>query len=266
MTHSRTCLVGLLVTLSIASGCAVAESSAETSESALTSCTERELAFSADSFVDVQADNVWGGNANGGSDVLYSSEFLARAQDAHANNAEVFAYLEGPCGDTGGVDDGERSRCADAHNAFNEQNAPGTSDTPEERWKPFTFKQLTESASSGVDYCEIDNLNNNINVPLNPLLKEIKSMYDAGEIHCRLVLKNIDVEALDSIRSEVASTPEEAKFLAPFHIFEADDTGQKGDLDVAMERLKGPGAVTVVSTDTNHYGSAFTQDKFRACK
>src|SRR5262249_5612805 len=100
----------------------------------------------------------------------------------------------------------------------------------------------------------------------NPLLQEIKGLYDSGEVHCRIVLKNVDVDALDSIRANVASTPVDANFIAPFHIFEDDNTGKKSALDAAMKRLKGPGAVTIISTDTNHYGSAFTPDKFRTCK
>src|SRR5262249_40615170 len=148
-------------------------------------------------------------------DPPYSGEFLERARAAHDAKLEVFAYLEGPCGDTGGVDDGERSRCAGTHQAYNAKFAPGTPDTPQARWKPFTMKQLATSGAKNVDYCEIDNLENNVTIPLNPLLKEIKSLYDSGKVHCRLVLKNVSVSALDSIRQNVASSPEEANFIAP---------------------------------------------------
>ena len=95
---------------------------------------------------------------------------------------------------------------------------------------------------------------------------EIKALYDAGQIHCRMVLKNVSVGGIDSIRANVAPTPADASFIAPFHVFEADDTGAKAGLDAAMKRLKGPGAVTIISTDTNHYGAAFTPDKFLTCK
>lgn len=233
-------------------------------------CVTRRLRFSADELPSLPSGTgfVWGGNATGGEAVLdppYASEFLARARQARAKGQEVFAYLEGPCGDTGGVDDGERSRCASLHNGYNRRFAPGTPDTAKARWKPYTMKQLTTSGANGVDYCEIDNLENNVTVPLNPLLAEIKTLFDAGTIHCRLVLKNVSASAIDGIRTNVAPTTEAANFIAPFHIFEAEDTGAKASLDAAMRRLKGPGAVTVISTDTNHYGGAFTQDAFTTC-
>lgn len=235
-------------------------------------CVERKLTFSADNFRSMPAAGsayVWGANATGGDlfiDPPYSGDFVSRARQAHDRGLEVFAYLEGPCGDTGGVDDGERARCANIHNTYNRRFAPGTSNTAAARWKPFTMKQLTTSGQIGVDYCEIDNLENNVTIPLNPLLKEIKGLYDAGKVHCRIVLKNVDVSGINSIRNNVAPTPADANFIAPFHIYEADDTGDKSGLDAAMKRLKGPGAVTIISTDTNHYGSAFTSDKFLACK
>ncbi len=234
-------------------------------------CVERKLRFSADALAALPASAayVWGANATGGAQLLdppYSSAFLARASAAHARSMEVFAYLEGPCGDTGGVDDGERARCANLHNAYNAQFAPGTPNTAAARWKPYTMKQLTTSGPLGVDYCEIDNLENQVTIPLVPLLREIKGLYDTGKIHCRLVLKNVSASAIDSIRSGVARTPAEASFIAPFQIYEADDTAEKASLDAAMKRLKGAGAVTIISTDTNHYGSAFTPDAFLACK
>jgi uncharacterized protein YraI len=235
-------------------------------------CVQRGLRFSADALPSLPADGaafVWGGNATDGEQFLdppYSPDFIRTARAAHDRHLEVFAYLEGPCGDTNGVDDGERARCANIHNAYNAKFAPGTPNTAAARWKPFTMKQLTTSGTLGVDYCEIDNLENNVTIPLNPLLKEIKGLYDAGSVHCRLVLKNVSVEAIDAIRQDVAPTPAAANFIAPFHIFEDDNTSQKASLDAAMKRLKGPGAVTIISTDSNHYGSAFTQDKFLTCK
>jgi hypothetical protein len=235
-------------------------------------CVQRKLTFSADGFPSMPAAGsafVWGANATGGDLFVnppYSPDFISRAHQAHGRGLEVFAYLEGPCGDTGGVDDGERARCANIHNTYNQQFAPSTPNTAKARWKPFTMKQLTTSGSLDVDYCEIDNLDNNVTLPLNPLLQEIKSLYDAGQIHCRIVLKNVDVGGIDSIRANVAPTPAAANFIAPFHIFEADDTGPKAGLDAAMKRLKGPGAVTIISLDTNHYGSAFTPDTFLTCK
>lgn len=233
-------------------------------------CTQRKLTFSADDLVAVPSGAawVWGGNATGGElylDPPYAPDFMARAKTAHARGQQVFAYLEGPCGDTGGVDDGERARCANIHGTFNAHYAPGTPNTAKARWKPFTMKQLTTSGTVGADYCEIDNLDNNVTIPLNPLLKEIKGMYDAGQVHCRIVLKNVDASGIDSIRANVAATPADANFIAPFAIYEADDTGEKSSLDAAMRRLKGAGAVSIVSLDTNHYGSAFTHDTFTTC-
>ncbi len=128
------------------------------------------------------------------------------------------------------------------------------------------MKQLTASGANHVDYCEIDNLSNGVTIPLEPLMAEIKAKYDAGEIRCRIVLKNVDVEALDSLRARVAPTPAAAAFIAPFHVYEADDLREKPALDAAMRRLKGPGAVTIVSTDTFHYGRAFTADRFLTCR
>jgi hypothetical protein len=231
-------------------------------------CMDRRLVFSADSLPGVPGQGaaiVWGGNATSGSSALYGNDFLGRVSTARARGIPTFAYLEGPCGDTGGVDDGERARCASAHNDFNQRNAPGTPNTAKARWKPYTLKQMTESGRLGIDYCEIDNLTNQVTIPLNPLAREIKALYDAGKIHCRLVLKNVEAGDLDSLREEVAPTIAAANFIAPFHIFEAEDTSAKSGLDAAMVRLKGPGAKTIVSTDTNHYGSAFTNDKFKVC-
>lgn len=234
-------------------------------------CVERRLTFSADNLPALPAagsDYVWGANATGGDlyvDPPYSPEFLSHVRLAKDRGLETFAYLEGPCGDTGGVDDGERARCARIHRAYNNRFAPGTPDTPQARWKPFTMRQLTESGRLGVDYCEIDNLSNNVTVPLNPLLQQIKALYDQNRIHCRIVLKNVEVGEINLIKQYVAPTPADADFIAPFHIFEAEGTGQKSALDAAMKRLKGPGAVTIISLDTNHYGGSFTKDKFLTC-
>ncbi len=233
-------------------------------------CATRRLTFSADNFRPVpgSSDWVWGGNATEGDTHLsppYSPNFLSRVRTAKSRGAETFAYLEGPCGDTDGQDDGERARCANLHRAFNNRYAPGTPNTPYARWKPFTFAQLKQSGRYGIDYCEIDNLENNVTIPLIPLLREIKALYDSGQVHCKLVLKNISVSGLNSIRQNIATSNAGARFLAPFHIFEANGTGQKAALDAAMQRLKGEGAVTIISTDTNHYGSGFTPDRFRTC-
>lgn len=239
--------------------------------SAEAACLQRRLVFSADNFRPLPAPGaamVWGGNATDGDHHInppYSPAFLSRVRLAKDRGLETFAYLEGPCGDTDGNDDGERARCARLHNDFNRRFAPGTPNTPQARWKPYTFAQLRQSGASGIDYCEIDNLENNVTVPLLPLLREIKAQYDAGRIRCRLVLKNISAGTLNSIKQNVAPTPAEANFIAPFHIFEAGGTGQKGALDAAMKRLKGDGAVTIISTNTNAYGSAFTQDRFLTC-
>jgi hypothetical protein len=262
-------VVSLSLVLAACHGNGDAENAA--ASDALTGCAERHLRFSADDLAALPADEawVWGGNATNGDrhlDPPYAPDFLARAAAAHAKKQLVFAYLEGPCGDTGGVDDGERARCAGIHRAYNQRYAPGTPDTAAARWKPFTMKQLRTSGTLGVDFCEIDNLDNAVTIPLNPLLHEIKALYDAKQVHCRLVLKNVDVSALDSLRADVAPTTDDADFIAPFAIYEADDTSDKPALDAAMRRLKGAGAVTIISTDTNHYGSGFTPDRFLTCE
>lgn len=234
-------------------------------------CVERKLRFSADDLPAVPSDAsalVWGGNATGGDafiDPPYAPDFLSRSRTVHQRGGEVFAYLEGPCGNTGGGDDGEIARCRRIHRAYNARFAPGTPDTDRARWKPYTMKQLSTSGALGVDYCEIDNLENNVSIPLLPLLREIKTEYDEGRVHCRLVLKNVEADVIDAIRRDVASTPAAANFIAPFHIYEADDTREKARLDAAMRRLKGAGAVTIISTDTFHYGAAFTSDRFLTC-
>ncbi|MBK6696577.1 MAG: hypothetical protein IPG50_30970 [Myxococcales bacterium] len=164
-------------------------------------CAPRKLRFSADELPSLPAAGsayVWGANATGGASAPYSSEFISYAAQAHQRGLQVFAYLEGPCGDTGGVDDGERARCSGIHRSFNAQNAPGTPNTDKARWKPFTMHQLKRSAQVGADYCEIDNLSNNVTIPLNPLLREIKALYDSGQVHCRFVLKNVEAADIDS--------------------------------------------------------------------
>ena len=264
----------LTLVLAACSGSSAAEATGASSDRLDASnqdCVQSTVRFSADELPplpSVGSATVWGGNATLGQDFIdppYADDFLARAAAAHARGLEVFAYLEGPCGNTGGVDDGERNRCRKIHRDYNDRFAPGTPDTAAARWRPYTMKQLATSRSLGVDYCEIDNFENQVSIPLNPVLEEIKAGYDAGEIGCRLVLKNVAAAAIDSIRSSVAATPADAMFIAPFAIFEADDTSDKASLDAAMRRLKGDGAVTIISTDTNHYGHAFTRDTFLSC-
>ena len=236
-----------------------------------TSCRTETLVFSADDLPAVpsaSSHTTWGGNATQGNPVIdppYDDDFLAAAARAHQRGLRVFAYLEGPCGDTDGVDDGERARCRTIHRAFNARFAPTTPDTALARWQPFTFAQLARADEANVDYCEIDNLDNAVTVPLVPLMRELKARYDSGEHHCRLVFKNLSVDNIATIKDEVAPTPEDAAFIAPFAIYEADDTSDKAALDAAMRAIKGPGAVTIISLDTNHYGSAFTHDSFTSC-
>lgn len=240
-------------------------------DGAATSCRTETLRFSADELPVVPSASsraTWGGNATQGNHVIdppYDDEFLASASRATARGLHVFAYLEGPCGDTDGVDDGERARCRSLHNAYNAQFAPATPDTALARWKPFTFAQMERAEEAGVDYCEIDNLSNNVTVPLVPLMRELKERYDTGRHHCRLVFKNLSADDIATIQDEVAPTPADAAFIAPFHIYEADDTSDKAELDAAMRAIKGPGAVTIISLDTNHYGAAFTNDSFTSC-
>ncbi|MFN0246825.1 MAG: hypothetical protein ACKV2T_07940 [Kofleriaceae bacterium] len=235
------------------------------------SCRNEKLVFSADELPTVpsaSSKKTWGGNATQGNHVTdppYDADFLAYATRAKQRGLRVFAYLEGPCGDTGGVDDGERARCRNLHNNFNDEFAPDTPDTALSRWKPYTFAQMARAEEAGVDYCEIDNLSNNVTVPLIPLMQELKELYDTGEHTCRIVFKNLSADDIYAIKDEIAPTEEDAEFIAPFHIYEADDTSDKADLDEAMRDIKGTGAVTVISLDTNAYGSDFTPDTFRSC-
>jgi hypothetical protein len=233
-------------------------------------CIQRKLTFSADRLLPIPSSPsyVWGGNATEGGEYIdppYSSNFLSNAGTAKEMGLETFAYLEGPCGNTGGKDDGEVSRCEILHRSFNARFSPETEDSAQERWKPYTLRQMELSEELGIDYCEIDNLENNVKIPLIPILQEIKNLYESGKIHCRLVLKNINEETLTEIKNEVAPSHKEADFIAPFHIFEADDLDKKSELDDAMKKLKGNGAVTIFSTNTNAYGSEFTDDSFLTC-
>ncbi len=273
MLHSRLALV-----MTLLAGCAAptAEPADTTSpdgkaDGAESACIDETLVFSADDLPVVPAAGsrkVWGANATQGNHVTdppFDEDFLRAADRASGRGLRVFAYLEGPCGDTGGVDDGERARCRALHADFNAQFAPATPDTALARWKPYTLAQLEQSGSFGIDYCEIDNLSNNVTIPLVPLLRELKQRHDDGLDHCQIVFKNLSVDDLAAIKEEVAPTLAEAAFVAPFHIYEAEDLSEKAALDAAMQNLKGPGAVTIMSLDTNHYGAAFTPDTFKSC-
>jgi len=234
-------------------------------------CGWSSLRFHADYLPSVPSKGskiVWGGNATDGQAVMnppFTRQFIDRVATAKARGLETFAYLEGPCGDTGGKDDGERGRCRRMHNSFNAKNAPNTENSALKRWEPYTFQQLKLSGRYGIDYCEIDNLNNNVNVPMVPLLKKIKRMYDNQQIHCRLVLKNISASEVYQIKNQVAPNLRDADFIAPFHIFEANSSKQKAAVDKAMLALKGRGAVAIFSFNTDAYGSDFTKDKFVTC-
>lgn len=234
-----------------------------------TSCRSRKLIFSADYLPPVPGRNpsvIWGGNATGGGASLYSPAFLSRVKKAKENGHQTFAYLEGPCGNTGDKDpDGEVARCARIHNAYNRSNRNGNSGSQEARWEPFTFKQLTESGKHKIDHCEIDNLENNVTIPLMPFLDKYKRMYDAGQIHCKLVLKNIAAPRIDEIKRRYAGQKGGVNFISPFHIYEARHHGQRSRLNQAMRELKGPGAATIISTNTYKYGSAFTEEMIRTC-
>lgn len=244
---------------------------AQTLQNKSSACDWSSLRFHADYLPSVPSRGskiVWGGNATDGEAVMnppFSRQFLERVATAKVRRLETFAYLEGPCGDTGGKDDGERGRCRRMHNNFNAKNAPNTENSALKRWEPYTFQQMKLSGRYGIDYCEIDNLNNNVNVPMVPLLKKIKRMYDNQQIHCRLVLKNISAGEVYQIKSRVAPNPRDADFIAPFHIFEANNSKQKAAVDKAMLALKGHGAVAIFSFNTNAYGSNFTKDKFVTC-
>lgn len=251
---------------------------AVTTQPSAPTCAPQSLKFSADYLPAVPAkgsNTVWGGNATGGQHLLnppYAKDFLAKVREAKSKGLQTFAYLEGPCGDTGGKDDGERARCRKLHRAFNSANpseAVRTKDSDLERWKPYTLNQMKLSQSLGIDHCEIDNLENNVRVDLIPFLREVKNLYDSGQIHCKLVLKNLRRSQLESIKQQLSPTPDQAAFISPFHIFETNKeqvSSQRSGLNQALKSLKGPDATTIFSTNTNAYGSAFTQDKFGLCE
>lgn len=237
-------------------------------------CSMKELTFSADFFRPIPAKGsglVWGANATEGNAVIdppFSAAFLSRVKQAHANGIEVFAYLEGPCGDTNGKDDGERARCANLHNKFNRQFAKGTPNTPVARWKPYTMYQLKQTKKYKIEYCEVDNLSNNVTIPLVPFLKDYKKLFDKGEIYCRLVLKNVSATQIQQIVKQVAPEQNQAGFVAPFAIFEADSESPKSGLNAALRRLKGTSSSTIMSVGnwaSDHYGQRFSPARFMTC-
>jgi hypothetical protein len=248
-------------------------------------CQTRTLKFSADFFHDpakLPANSVWGANATYRQPVIdppFSNAFINTVAKAKSLCDETFAYLGGPCGDTGGTNDGESESCKRIHRSYNAKFASGTRDTAQDRWKPFTLKQMKLSKKYKIDHCEIDNLENEsknpeykVNVPLIALFKEIKSLYDQGEIHCKLVLKNVTVAQMGQLKNAFPR-PADASFISPFSIFETTTReytqSLKSSLDAGIRALKGPGAVSILSTDTHHYGSSFGKkgqpDKFQTC-
>lgn len=234
-------------------------------------CSMKKLRFSADRQPEVPRAGehlVWGGNATEGQKVInppFASAFLRRAESARRNGIEVFAYLEGPCGDTDGEDDGETARCMELHQAYNARYARGTPDTDLARWKPFTFAQLKLSGKYQIGYCEIDNFKNNVTIPLVPIMKELKKMFDENKMYCRIVLKNLSAKDLAAIKKHVAPTPADAAFIAPFHIYEDSNNSKREALTEAMQALKGQGSTTIISTNSKKYGSRFTPNTFLTC-
>lgn len=245
-------------------------------------CRPKKLNFSADYMPTVQKgpDYIWGGNASEGYDQLFSPSFLSSAAKAKAEGQEVFAYLGGPCGFTNGQNvGGEIERCARIHKNFNSDKSNqglieelkttfskprGFANTPEERWIPYTFAQLKLSEKHNIDYCEVDNLNNNYNIDMISFFKIYKKMYDEKKIHCKLTLKNLNTSDLNKMISQIG-TGKKSDFVAPFHIFEDKNEAQKPVLTAKIQELKGSGARTIVSKDSTRYGAAFSQDSLITC-
>jgi hypothetical protein len=206
---------------------------------------------------------VWGANAMeggefaGGKALLFGPSYLKALAQANARGLETFAYLEGKCGLTGGRDDGEIAKCARKR-----PNWKGGG------WQDFTFDQLRASVALRIDHCEIDNVFGDLpDSQALALLKKYKELYDRGEIRCKLVLKNNGVSLLGKIGKTFGRGSPHTDFISPFSIFEDDNTAKKAALDRAFAELKGSREVsTYISTDTNHYGSAFHGGPFASCK
>ncbi len=187
-------------------------------------------------------------------------------------------YLEGPCGPTGGSDPGnEIGNCRNKFQAYNRSHpseAQGIADDTKTRWKPFTIAQLKQSVVHKIDYCEIDNMDNSDG--LMKFLRTYKTLFDRGEIYCRLILKNLNAASIGQLK-EFKKEAGGVDFISTLHIKEVggngcragigrDWSGVQNEIDKVFRELKGPGAKTVASMDTCKYESSnFTQDTVLSC-
>jgi len=245
-------------------------------------CSMKKLNFTSNGVPDpntADENSVWGGRAAYyGNASLFQDDYLTKLRAARRRvpNVTTMAYLEGPCGMTGGSDpDNEVGKCRNKFQNYNRNNpaeARGYADTTGSRWIPYTLAQLKATKIHKIDLCEIDNLDNASNVI--EFFKTYKRLFDAGEIYCRLVLKNDP--PFSAIRSQIG-TGAALDFISNLHIKEVGGNGcnsGRGDHSAAQANamrtfgsLKGTRVQTLLSRDTcNYQSSNFSQELFLACR
>ena len=243
------------------------------SDSQAASCIAK-LVFSADKIADgCTKDCIWGGNFRQGfgSEAVPNTgpgnEFADKVRELKKRSppVETFAYLGGKCGKTGGVDTGEQAKCRQRRTNWDSGG-----------WKDFTFQQLHEASLLGVDNCEVDNIPNE---DLISFLEEYQRRFNTkpskpgsieGEITCKLVLKNLDLEQLNEIKEKMGGVQQATRgaitggkplsFISKFAMFETSEGStspayKRAQLNDALKRLNGVSSQTIFSADTFHYGS-----------
>jgi hypothetical protein len=193
---------------------------------------------------------IWGGNAMAGEGSAYghpfTEQFLSKLRQAKEHKLETFGYFEGKCGNTDGVDTGEKKNCA----------SKGISDWNGEGWKEFTWQQLKGSGQIGLDHCEVDNIPEDY---LMKFLEEYKTKFDSKEIRCRLVLKNVNAGQMEQVAAKYSGA--QADFISPFSIFESKG-GQNPE--AAFKKIK-PNGKVIVSTSSGAYGTGFGDGQVPSC-
>jgi len=260
-----------MIAVCLSNFCNSALSSALAEETAQ-SCTLKTLSFNANSQVLVPASGssiIWGGSATDGDESrlkgnkFFTDEWQKGQSKAFQNGLETFLYTEGRCGKTGGVNNGEQAKCKTKWASWDRLN-PNRSVKEGPLWQQYTLAQFAAAKEHHVTFCEADNVEDESN--LIPFLKAFERAFRRGDITCKLVLKNVRGHVIDSLGSkEIKSSFSDFSFLAPFAIFE-NDVGATVDLDKALRKLiRNANAITMISSDTHHYGRAFKPNQVVTC-
>lgn len=237
-------------------------------------CRSLKLHYSSNDVPDLPpTPSIWGGRATeAGNSAPLMQDFIRGAERAKAAGNMTMMYLEGPCGLTNGKDPmDEEGNCRRKFQKFNKEHGAKVPDKKTHRWEPYTLEQLKLSKKYQIDFCEIDNLDNSYGA--TEFLKTYKKLYDAGEIQCKLVLKNIDANKIKEFASTFGKSP---SFVSKLNLFEADELWAKKDksqfnskrteLIKAMRDWMGEGAMTLMSKKSGDYRSVnFTQDPVMGC-